>query len=94
MEEREEIWINEVLDSTKGMQRAKPSDALFDKILKRVSTREAKIVRLPQLRIAVAAAAVIAILNFVAVKQYTNQDSFASESENETTLISNYNLYE
>ncbi len=94
MKESEEIWMNDVLNSCQGMQKANPADGLFNKILNGLNTPQAKIIQLPQIRIAAAAAAIVALLNMVAIQQYVFSSDNTTNIENESSLISNYNLYE
>lgn len=96
---KKERWIEEVLDSTKGIKRARPKADLFAKIEQRIRKVEAKIIPLRRLQIAAAAAVVLMVLNVVTLSQYVdstkNEASELTEIEKSNQpLISNFNLYE
>lgn len=95
---KEETWIQEVLASTEGMQRAKPARDLLSSIEQRIQQTGAKIIPMRRLRMAAAAAILLLMMNVVALNQYadyTAVEEILTESEMaEPSLISNFNLYE
>lgn len=97
MKNEKEQWINDVFESVKGSERAKPNTDLFTKIESQIDSEEAKIIPMRQWRMAVAAAVVILIMNVFAIQNFTQNNRMnADEIENETNqpLISNFNLYD
>ena len=99
MEKEKNKWIEEVFESTKGMQRARPNPALFSKIRKDIYGEKAKVIQLPQLGRAIAAAVLILILNVFVVIEYTKADQIAEtataiDQPSNQSILSNYNLYE
>ena len=63
MKNDKEKWINEVLESTKGMQRTSAPAHLFKKIESQIGQGEAKVIPMTQLRIAAAAAVILCWMN-------------------------------
>jgi hypothetical protein len=99
MEKDKEKWIEEVFDSLKGSERAKPSADLFAKIENLIDAPEAKIIPMPQWRVAAAAAVAILFLNVFAVQQFRkinrlNNNELVVDSTSDQQLISNYKIYE
>ncbi len=92
-----EKWIDDVFDSVKGSERAKPSKDLFGKILNEIDVSDASIIPLFQLRMLAAAAIVLLVLNIAILRQNVQNNNSNSEewlSEKvEESVISNYNIY-
>ena len=98
MEDREK-WIEDVFDSMKGSQRAKPRADLFAKIEQEIQHPETRVIPLYQRRIAVAAAIVLLAGNVFALRHYVNTsqtkgNEIVMDETLSPGLISNYNLYE
>lgn len=94
-----EKWIEDVFDSMKGSQRAKPDSGLFAKIEGQIDAPEAKIIPMRQWNYAAAAAVLVLILNVFAMRQYTqnnelNANEMVVSDVSGQSLISNYKIYE
>lgn len=100
MKEDKDKWIDEVLDSMKGSQRAKPSPELFAKIENQLAPPEIKIIPMRQWSYAVAAAVLVLVLNVFTVRQFTQNNELnagemvVSADDSGESLISNYKIYE
>lgn len=99
MKDDKEQWIEDVFDSLKGSKRAKPNDDLFARIETEIESPDTKVIPLRQLRMIAAAAIVLLTLNIGALLQYTqsqksNYENQVTESSHQTSLISDYKLYE
>jgi hypothetical protein len=79
-----EKWINEVLDSTRGIRRAQPGNDLFDRVTTRLS-RSGTAVRLPLVRWA-AAAIFLVVLNVGSVIYDTHQGSHSAPLTGESAI--------
>lgn len=94
----QENRINEVLESTKGMQRAEPNPFLFEQIAARIEKEKVKPVKVPFIRwaIAISSAAVI-VINVLCISLASKnnpeqqQASVVSEIAKEMGYRSNYN---
>lgn len=98
MNDQKDKWIEEVFQSMKGSQRAKPSPALFAAIEDRVTGSTNKVIPLHPWKYAAAAAMVI-FVNATAVFYYNQQEDASSENSAvaeaySQPLISTYQLYE
>lgn len=94
-----EKWIDDVFDSMKGSQRAKPSPELFSKIENQIYSPAATIIPIIKLRVAAAAAIMLLFFNVISIRQYAQKaqgdaTEYIVESESDQQLISNFNLYE
>jgi len=90
-----EKWIDDVFDSVKGSDRAKPNSDLFGKILNEINAPDASIIPLFQLRMIAAAAVILLVLNIAILRQNIQNSNLNSDewvTEN-TSVISNYNIY-
>lgn len=99
MESEKEKWVNSVMGSLEGMQRAKPASDLFAKIEREIASPEGKIISMNQLRVAAAAAILLLAMNIFLLNQYAKSETvssieWVSEVDSNEQLISNYNLYE
>lgn len=99
MEKEKDKWIKDVLGSTKGIRRAKPDAALFGKIERHLAAPEARLVALPQWRMAIAAAVLVLLLNVFALQQYAknggpNETELVMDELSGQRLISDFKLYE
>lgn len=57
-----DIWVDKVIDSTSGMQKAVPSDGLFHKIEQRVSVTASYVRTVPLRTVSLAAASIILLV--------------------------------
>ena len=94
-----EKWMEEVLDSLKGSERAKPSPGLYAKIESQLDATQVRIISMRQLNFAVAAAVLVLVLNVFALRQFAQTNAFDTSYSTVTetssqTLISNYKIYE
>ncbi len=94
-----EKWINDVFDSMKGSQRAKPNPDLFAKIEHQIDAPEAKVISMHQWRMVAAAAVILLVLNVFALREVPesnalNTDELLVENTSNQQLISNYKIYE
>lgn len=99
MKNEKEKWMEEVFQSMKGSQRAKPSAELFAHIQNRIANPEAKPVPMYQWKSALAAAAVILLINITALFYYSQQEGLFYENTSVTdayheSFISTYQIYE
>ena len=99
MNDEKEKWIEDVFQSMKGSQRAKPQPDLFVKIQNRIGVVDAKIVPLHQWRYAAAAAVLILLMNMTALVYFNQQnkvnyEDVAVEDTYNQSLISSYQIYE
>ncbi len=97
MQDEREKWMDEVMGSLQGMRAAEPPVDLFEAIEVRISKPKAQVIPMRQLRWSIAIAAVLLLLNAVAIRSYaTNQDDgFASVEEfGGSPLVSDYKIYE
>lgn len=99
MQTEKEKWVNEVLGSLEGSQRAKPSADLFAKIEKEIARPEGRVISMNQLRVAAAAAILLLALNVFLLNQYSrsqqgNSTEWVTEVDSNEQLISDFNPYE
>ena len=97
MQDEQEKWVNEVMDSLQGMQRVEPPVDLFESIEARINKLKGKVIPMRQIRWSIAIAAVLLLLNMVAIRSYTvkNNDGYASvEMTGDTQLVSDFKIYE
>ncbi|KAA3641624.1 MAG: hypothetical protein DWQ02_00205 [Bacteroidetes bacterium] len=99
MKSEKEKWVNSVMGSLAGLQRAKPGPDLFAKIEREIVGQEGKIISMSQLRVAAAAAILLLAINVFLLNRYaksetTSTSEWVSEVDSDEQLISNYNLYE
>ncbi len=75
-----ELWINEVLGSTKGMSRPQPGTELYSSVLQKLSDNNDSIrVRIP-VRQWVAAAVLLLAVNAASILYYTTRNNKPAES--------------
>lgn len=74
-----EQWIDEVLNSTRGMAKATPGEGLFDGVIGRLNNRNDKYLFVPLRQWAVAAVLLLA-LNIGSVVYYTVQNKKAART--------------
>lgn len=98
MSDEQEKWMEEVFHSMKGSQRAKPEPVLFTRIEDQITASKHTVISLRQWRYAVAAAAMVLLVNAAALLYY-NQYTPVSQEEvllldvYGESLISNYQIY-
>ncbi len=87
-----ERWIEEVLNSTRGMSRAQPGDDLLEKIHSKINNyREAKTIPFP-VKQWVAAAILLVLLNAGSVVWFTANSKKAINTDNVNPLASEMQL--
>jgi len=85
--------INDILNSTQGSQRAKPSENLLQQIEDRIDLVDRKIIPIQRLRLLAVAAVLLLLINIFAVSIYW-QSEMNKDKQPTMTLISDYKLYE
>lgn len=93
-----EKWINEILDSTKGMQKAEPSSFLFEQVTERIKSGKEMIRANPALKWGLAASMlVIIIFNAISILKSNSGNDRANvgkvnsnESQLNNATIYNY----
>ena len=98
MKTDKEQWIDEVLDSLSGSEKARPDPGLFTKITARLEAPETRTISLSQRRIGMVAAIILLIINVISLRLYLqddNSDYAASVAESEPIeLIFDFKIYE
>lgn len=94
--DQKEKWVNDVLESIEGLERAKPSDALFAKINSRLPNKtQVKIVPLKKLYwIAVAACAILVINIFVFSSEIKESTNEMKNNTDQAQLFNDFNIYD
>jgi hypothetical protein len=94
-----EKWKDEVLKSFEGMERAKPSNDLFDKISSELENDQSTTISHKNVLAIAICILLLIVLNIFAISQYrstlnpTNSET-ADEVNVQYALISDFNLYE
>jgi hypothetical protein len=92
MEPKKEKWINDILNSTDGMERVEPSPFLFAKIRNRLQTEAPKVIISPRtVWLAVASFALLILLNWRVVDRSSNVT--VSQPADLTTVVTEMNLF-
>ncbi|MFK7809209.1 MAG: hypothetical protein AB8F74_15505 [Saprospiraceae bacterium] len=99
MKDDKEKWIDEVLGSIKGSERAKPQSELFSKIEDALNDQEVKVIPMSQWGYSVAAAVLVLLLNIAVLKQYVqsnnaNISEIVTDDNSSQSLVSNYKIYD
>lgn len=97
MDKEKEQWIDEVFDSLKGHAKAMPPDHLLAKIEGNLTAPEAMIIPIGKYRVAVAAAAMLLLINVLSLYQFSQKAAMSDTelvSGNSESLISDFNLYD
>ena len=94
-----EQWIDKVMGSLEGSNRAKPNPDLFSSIEDQINGSEGDTLRIAHVRMIAAAVAVLVVLNIGILMQYSQgsfsgDESMVSQGDFSQSLISNYKLYE
>ena len=94
-----EKWIEDVMKSIDGSQRASPSADLFSKIESLIDSAEAKIVPVRQWRMIAVAATLVLVLNVFALRQVSRTyastaGDYYTEGGSYQQLISDFKIYE
>ncbi len=89
------IWIDKVMDSTAGMQRAEPADGLFHKIEQKVAGTVAYARTVPLRTVSLAAASIVllVVVNVFMLTNTTRNDGVNPKSHVET-VVDYYGLNE
>ena len=98
MNDDKEKWMEDVFQSMKYSQRAKPRPDLFVKIQNQIGVGGAKIVPLRQWRHAVAVAVILLVVNATVMVYFNQQhqvnyEDIANRNIYNQTLISTYQIY-
>ena len=92
-----EKWIDNIMESLEGSERARPDDALFDKIEQRVMHPETRIIPLGRVRVAAVAAVLLLMINGLVINEYLTNDVTddinLAEVGDGYDLLSNYEIY-
>lgn len=93
--DKKEQWVNEVLQSLDGIEKAEPKADLFAKITDKISKGEVtKIIPLQQLRWVAAAACIIIGVNiYVFTSGITTTKNTNINTTETYQILSNYSLY-
>lgn len=99
MADDKEDWINSVMGSLAGSERAQPSGKLFARIEREIAAPTAKVLNLRQRWFAAAAVGLVLVLNAYTVSLYlqggaTTGTESVSDQQTEESIISNYRLYD
>lgn len=99
MDEEKEKWMENVLNSMSGSQRAKPRPELLKKIQSKIGASETKVVPLRQWKYAVAAAILILLMNTITWVYVNQPNPIRNESVTvvdtyNQTLIRSFQIYE
>lgn len=99
MNDKKEKWAEEVFQSMKGSQRAKPRPELYVKIENQIAFSKANVVPLYQWRYYAAAAVLILLVNTTALiyfnqNKQVNDENVAIMDTYNQSLISSYQIYE
>lgn len=99
MKDDKEKWMEEVFDSMKGSERARPNPELYARIENQLDDPEAKVIPMRQWSFAVAAAILVLVLNVFVLRQFTqnnalNTNEMVVSNTSSQSLISNYKIYE
>ena len=83
-------WINEVLESTTGLQKAEPSPFLFEKVSQRIAQGKTRATASNSIKWGFAMATVVVVtLNVIVMSNYIgNNSSTSNNSELVSTLSS------
>jgi len=98
MNNEREKWIDEVFQSMKGSERAKPRPDLLAAIEDQIAASKARVIPMQQWKYAAAVAAIILLVNAVALTSYdastagSYEDTLAATTYGEP-LISSYQIY-
>ena len=94
----EEKKISDILESMKGSQKAKPDKKVWLHIQKEIGNGEAKVVSMVQRRWAVAAAALLLVVNTWALSEFYESKNIANvippTVEEGSPLLLDYQIYD
>lgn len=98
MNDEKEKWVEDVFQSMKGSERAKPQHDLFEKIQNRIGVGDAKVVSLHQWKYTAAAVVLILFMNITALVYFNQQhqvnyEDVADGNTYNQALISTYQIY-
>jgi hypothetical protein len=89
-----EKWIDEVMSSLQGAQRAEPNPFLFTRIEERLKSKVAAWVPVPKLSLVLSGIALLCALNFFALKFSATKNTKAGGASSAYSLNTiNYQLY-
>ena len=99
MNDEKQEWMENVFQSMKGSQRAKPENELLAKIQKRIGGLETRVVSMRQVKYVAAAAVLILLMNTTTLVYFNQQkqmdeEEIAIETNYGESLISSFQIYE
>ena len=100
MNKHTEEWIDQVLGSTEGMQRAQPSPELLDRIEQTLTDQRAEKISATHWWLAAAAAIILLVINLFATRELLQAEGLqafekqAQVGNFQEPLLSDYNFYE
>ena len=99
MSNEKDNWMEDVFQSMKGSQKAKPDTAVFAKIEARIDGSKSTVIPLRQRGYAVAASLLILVLNALALYDFTQgqglpEEEMVNVEAAAPSLISNFQIYE
>jgi len=99
MENDKEKWMDDVLNSMQGSQRAQPKSSLYAQIENKLDTPTTDIIPIYQWRTIAASAILLFILNFYAAYEFNqsqplNNTEIESDDMYNYQVITDYNIYE
>ncbi|MEM1120251.1 MAG: hypothetical protein AAGJ18_07360 [Bacteroidota bacterium] len=99
MKDEKEKWMDAVFQSMQGSQRARPRPDLLAKIENQIAVSKVKIVSLRQWKYAVAAAAIILLMNITALRHFhqpqpMNEEKVVALETYSQSLTSSFQIYE
>lgn len=91
-------WPENIFNSMKGSQRAKPQSELFAKIESQIASSEVKVLHMLPFKYVAAAAILICLLNTSALLLYTQQNKTQPQGEalqvsDSGALINSFEIY-
>lgn len=95
MKEAKEQWIEAVINSMEGADRAKAPNGLFSKISAEAISQIQSSIPIRKLRWIAAAAAVLLVLNVFAIRQFKGiQSEEILSDDSRSALVSDLKIYE
>lgn len=98
MKNEKEEWIDDMMSSVKGINRAQPSYELFSKIEVTLKEETAQIISLNFVRLNACAGILLLVLNLFVILSYSTnglaQEKTIAVDYNPSSLVSDYKIYE
>lgn len=98
MNNEKEKWVEDVFQSMKGSERAKPQPDLFEKIQSRIRVGDGKVLNLFHWKYASAAAVLILFMNITALVYFNQQNKLKNKGVQDRNIynraiINTYQIY-